>query len=106
MQGNPNARNTDPETSHEAAERINRQHVKTPPDEVIYVQYATPSSAIHALEGVAVAVKTHDGVEAVGIVEQHIPPDGTTTQVHIRDILTDELILGTDIRNFAEIVVP
>jgi urease gamma subunit len=28
VQGNPNARNTDPDTSHEAAERINKQHVK------------------------------------------------------------------------------
>jgi hypothetical protein len=73
---------------------------------VITVQFITGESAIYALEGSAVAVTTLDGVEAVGVLNRHVPPDGTQTQVHITEVTSGQLILGTDIRNFAEIVVP
>jgi hypothetical protein len=74
--------------------------------DVIAVLFVSEESAIHALEGCAVAVRTLDGVEAVGVLHRHVPPDGTQTQVHITAVLGGALILDADIRNFAEIVVP
>jgi hypothetical protein len=73
---------------------------------VIAVLFVTAESAINTLEGSAVAVRTLDGMEAVGVLHRHVPPDGSQTQVRITAVTGNALILGTDIRNLAEIVVP
>jgi hypothetical protein len=72
----------------------------------VTVTFISAESAINMLEGTAVVATTLDGVEAIGILERFIPLDGTRTMVKIVDIISDDLILGTDIRNFKEIVVP
>jgi hypothetical protein len=76
------------------------------PEGHIVVEFFVPESAISVLDGTAVCATTRDGVQAVGILTPFVPRDGTRTMVQIREVVSDELVLATDIRNLAEIVVP
>ena len=71
------------------------------------VKFLSPETACNVLEGLGVHVTTHDGVEATGVLEHYIPRDGHATMIRIYAVTDPEhLILGTDIRNLAKIVVP
>lgn len=78
--------------------------------EPIVVNFVSCTQAIDALDGMAVAAygREFEGQVDHGIL--HRWPKQTApaheTMVLITDILTDKLVVGTDIRNFLRIDVP
>ena len=72
---------------------------------LLEVLFPDPERAISVLEGWAVHATSADGTQYDGILTQFVPQDGTKTMIQIRETITDELIVATDIRNLAKIEV-
>jgi len=69
------------------------------------VKFVNPRDAVAALEGMAVhAVAGPHDADAHGILVGHPERDGCMISFH--DVLTNEEIVRTDIRNFVEVIVP
>lgn len=75
---------------------------------MLTVSFASPETLINTLEGTAVYTRSADGSEAGGILcpfKAELYADGVY-MVALHDVLTDEMIVATDVRNFVSIEVP
>lgn len=72
------------------------------------VSFSSVETLIDVLEGVEVRTRSADGVEASGILCPFRPElfASGVYMVALYDVVTDELLVATDIRNFTEIEVP
>lgn len=72
------------------------------------VSFSSLETLIDVLDGVEVRTRSADGVEAGGILRPFRPElfASGVYMVALHDVVTDELLVATDIRNFTEIEVP
>lgn len=70
------------------------------------VRFVSAETMSNALDGLAVVACFRDGTEATGVWKKFVPADGSQTMVDIRRVDDlDCVVVGSDVRNFVEVVV-